>query len=87
VVLARSAGVQELASWLQLLLFALAIASSIATAEIIADYLLPLKLFGTTFNNEQPAYAWMIFWCNLSIMCGLLVIAVFRRRKTKRRIQ
>src|SRR5207248_3750304 len=34
VVLARSAGIQDLASWLQLLLFALAIAFSIATAEI-----------------------------------------------------
>jgi hypothetical protein len=85
IVLARSAGFPSFPSWLQLILFALGIALSIATAEIMADYLLPLRVFGIRFYVEQPLYAWIIFWANIAIMIVLLVISILRKRKTKRR--
>ncbi len=85
VLLARTAGFQKFASWLQLLLFALGIASSIASAEIMADWLLPFRVFGVRLHDEQPVYAWIIFWTNISIMVALLAISILRRRKTKRR--
>ncbi len=85
VLLAKTAGFQNFAAWLQLLLFALGIASSVASAEIMADWLLPFRVFGVRLFDEQPIYAWIIFWTNNLIMVALLAISLLRRRKTKRR--
>jgi hypothetical protein len=85
VLLAKSAGIQNVAAWLQLVLFALGIASSIASAEIMADWLLPFRVFGIKLYDEQPAAAWIIFWSNISIMAILLMISILRKRKAKPR--
>lgn len=85
VLLGRGAGFQKISSWLQLFFFALAIAFSISSAEIMADWLLPYRVFGMKVFDGQPSIAWIIFWSNILIMVLLLVLAMVKKKKPKRR--
>lgn len=84
VLLSVTAGFKKLATSLQLTMFCCGIALSLASAEVLADWLLPYRLFGMKVFEEQPLYAWVIFWGYISVILALLVISIMRSKRQKR---
>jgi hypothetical protein len=85
VLLGRTAGLSDRPPATQLILFSLAIASSISSAEILADWLLPYHVFGIRLHDSQPAFAWLIFAVNITIIVWMAVISIRKRRTTRRK--
>jgi hypothetical protein len=76
VLLAKAAGLQEANAITQILLFSIAIASSITSAEVAADWLFPDLL-----DIGQPILAWVIFWLNISAIIVLAIVAIWRKKR------
>lgn len=76
VLLAKYAGMNKATPIIQIILFSLAIALSIASGEVASDWLFPYMLLAF----DQPIYAYMIFWVNISTIVVLAVISVRKER-------
>lgn len=84
VLLAKAAGMQKASPIIQIFLFSVAIALSMASAEVAADWLFTYRLaFGVYVHRDQPIYAYVIFWLNISVIVILTVLSI-RKRKNKR---
>ncbi len=81
VLLGKAAGLQAAPPIIQIILFSIAISSSIASAEVAADW-----LFEDMFYSGQPIYAWVIFWFNILIIIVLAIIAFLKRRNKMPRL-
>lgn len=81
VILGKTARLHEAMPLIQVVLFSLAVASSIASAEIAADWLFPDSVFGILLDLGQPLYAYIIFWLNVSIIIGLAAIPILKKKK------
>jgi hypothetical protein len=82
VLLAKASGLQKASPIIQIVLFSIGIASSIASAEVISQWLFP-----EWFDLGQPVYAWVIFWSNLSIIIVLALVAIWKRKSQKARVR
>lgn len=75
VLLAKAVGFQRLGMVSQLLLFSVAIAASVGSADVASDWLFP-----DIFDFGQPLYAYVIFWVDIGIVLVLGVVAVLKRK-------
>ncbi|MDT5060206.1 MAG: hypothetical protein QOH63_665 [Acidobacteriota bacterium] len=82
VLLARASGWQTVSPIIQIVLFSMAIALSISSAEVAADWLFP-----NLFYDGQPVYAWVIFWLDVSAIIVLAVVAIWKRKRKIARLR
>ena len=80
VLLGKAAGLGAASPVIQLLLFSLAIASSVSSGEVAADWLFP-GTFEAILDLGQPLYAYIIFWLNVVIIFGLAAVSFWKRIK------
>jgi hypothetical protein len=85
VLLAKTARLGEARPAIQVILFSLAIASSLASAEVATDWLFPDRILGVVFDLGQPLFAYTIFWLNVSIIIGLAAISILKKKRVRRR--
>ena len=84
VLVGAAAGLKSLATPGQILLFCCGIALSLASAEVLADWLFPYRVFGTKLYEEQPVYAWIILWGYVLIVTALAITSMVRAKGRKR---
>jgi hypothetical protein len=82
VLLARSSGLHKAMPIIQIALFSVGTALSIASAEVAADWLFQDSMFDP--DQEQPIYAYIIFWLNILALIALAALSIWRRQNKKR---
>lgn len=87
VLLAKSAGLQRTSPVIQIVLFSLAIALSIASAEVASDWLITDRILGVVWDEGQPVYAYIVFWTEVCIILALAAVSIRTRGKRKSRVR
>jgi hypothetical protein len=87
VLLAKSAGLHKSAPVIQLFLFSIAIALSMAASEVASDWLITDRVFGVELDFGQPIYAYILFWVNAAVIVLLAVISIWRRSRKMSRLR
>jgi hypothetical protein len=87
VLLAKSIGLQKAAPITQIFLFSIAVALSMASAEVASDWLITDRILGIAIDVGQPVYAYVILWLDIAVIIFLAAMYILKRKNKRARLQ